>query len=112
MTPIRDTLNIRIDRGNTLSFGLTFSDMLSGAELDMESYAPFSGVVCHASRTAVLATLIITATGGTLNVLLESPDTVDLALTGNVPHVWGIKDSQGTLWIDGKADVVGSPIEN
>lgn len=105
-------MDIRIDRGNTLSFALTFSDMLSGEPLDMESYAPFAGIVRHATRTTPLATLSITAVEGTLNILLEPQDTADLALTGNVPHIWGIKDSQGTLWISGKAVVEGSPIEH
>lgn len=111
MTFNREPLNITIDRGNTLSFALTFYDLLTNEEIDMEAYAPFTGVVRHATRTEILATLQVTADNGTLNILLEAADTVDLALTGQVSHIWGVRDSQNILWMRGDAKVVGSPIE-
>jgi len=111
MTFTREPLDITIDRGNALSFALTFYDALSNTEIDMEAYAPFVGIVRHATRTDVLATMAVTADGGKLDILLEPSDTADLALTGNVPHIWGVRDSQGTLWMRGEARVVGSPAE-
>ncbi len=111
MVLTRESLDIVIDRGNTLSFSLTFIDKLTDQELDMEVYAPFTAVVRHATRTTVLATFDVSADGGRLDFLLDAADTVDLELTGNVPHIWGVKDSQNTLWMRGGASVIGSPIE-